>query len=992
MKPPQSDSPSDDIRGYFEEPEAWTQVSQGLQRIAMAIVGNERDAEDVVQGAWLEALRDPERRPSTGWMRRLVRFRALDALRRKRRDPIALEGEFPEEQDVNNTDTRWKIEAQREVLDAVNALKEPYLTTVVLRYFEGKGPKDIATQLGVPERTIKTRLTRAHATLRTRLGARYQDQFGNWAPALLAFSGYTGPKLGSLSLPVTGALLMNKKILIAAVVAVMVCIPFALQTRSATPDSILQPETAHQELVDLELVSKGESPEAQARETLPSKAKSEPQDQATFELAFPSLPASESGSLGIRVRWSDGSPAEHFNIGVMAEKANDAFLMGRTVYTDASGFVKVDRVIPGPVTVFFHRLGSETVEVGAGEYVQVEKEAKLGTKFSGHVLNPQGQPVGGALIFVADSRGGDSLPQPTTVADGSGYYEVKSVADRSYVSARASGYSPSIPLATGVSTGEAMELDLPLRGNPSTLRGLVLSPSGLPVVGAKIHIDLAGVSGYPQPDGRRGVALAFVMESDADGRFDTDQIGAGRAYITARTATWVPWEGFVTLTADEVLETTMQFAHGVDFMGFVREENGDPVPDAHLFVGRNSNPASYRVQTDANGKFRFHGLPPGKSDFKIFQKQYEELRTHLTLRSDIVNQHEFTLHKLQTTSGIVVDTSGAPLARWYVAVESARGTWSTGAETDDEGKFTIVGIPDGTTELIVTTEDHWKTAARFSVPSILPSTSPLRIVAPDSVLPKSSIQMKLFADGKPAPIETIVRLRTLSTIAHRDVHPAPDGSIEMARLANREYHLEVLLEGFAPLYRTIPLDYAEDLDLGTIHLSRGGQIQVQVTGTRSDAMATAHVLDASGTSVQPFRLQDGTGISPLVPEGTVTLRWTPTVGATQFAEVDVVPGETTGVRFTTRPGTDRSFHVKRKGGGPVSFQTKIRVTDAQGRVHYFSEDLQTRRTNTTQLTGLERGSYLIWVQDPEGGLHESLFEVSSLEPGAEEATLIQLDW
>ncbi len=156
------------------------------------------------------------------------------------------------------------------------------------------------------------------------------------------------------------------------------------------------------------------------------------------------------------------------------------------------------------------------------------------------MFSPTGQPVGGALIFVADSRGGDSLPEHSAVADGAGRYRLKSVYDRSYISARAPGFSPSIPLETGVSTGEDMEMDLRLRENPATLRGLVLSPSGLPVAGAKIRIDLGAVEGYPQPDGRPGVPLAFVLRSDADGRFETDKIGAGRILVTARTATWEP--------------------------------------------------------------------------------------------------------------------------------------------------------------------------------------------------------------------------------------------------------------------------------------------------------------------------------------------------------------------------------------------------------------------------------------------------------------------
>ncbi|MDF1838919.1 MAG: sigma-70 family RNA polymerase sigma factor, partial [Planctomycetota bacterium] len=800
MTPPQSNSPSEDVRGYFEQPEAWTQVSQGLQRIALAIVGNERDAEDVVQGAWLEALRDPERQPSEGWMRRLVRFRALDALRRKRKEPVGLPSDFPESQAGDGIDTKWKLEAQREVLDAVQALKEPYLSTIVLRYFEGKGPREIALQLGVPERTIKTRLTRAHTHLRERLGARYQDQFGNWAPALLAFSGFKGPKLGALSIPTAGALIMKKKLLVVAALAVAVCIPFALQTRGATPDEEIQPESTGADLVGLHTPAQVKSPSVQERELVVHPADGVAQDQNTVELAFPSLSEAESGSIGIRVRWSDGSPAENLKIGVMAEHAPDAFLMGRTAYTDATGYVLVERVTPGPAKVFFHRLGNEEIEVLAGEYVQVEKEAQLGTRFSGQVLSPSGQPVAGAEIYVADSRGGDSLPRPTAVADGAGRYEIKSVYDRSYFSARSPGFAPSLPIETGISTGDAMELDLTLREKPGTVRGIALSPTGLPVTGAKVHIDLAGVD--MGPGVRREAPLAFTLETDGEGRFETDCIGAGEIMITARTQVWQPWVERLSIAEDAPLDVEIRFERGVELTGVVREENGDPVPDAHLYVGPNADLASYRVLTDSNGMYTIHGLPAGTSDMKVYQKQFEELRTTMTLRSDTANQVDFTLHRLQDVSGVVVDQRGAPIERWYVAVETGRGQWSAGSWTDSEGAFHIVGIPDESTDLMVTNEDYWESGVRIPVPSVLPTKDSIRITVPDSALPSSSIRAKIRVDGAPAPVETRIRLRSSSPLTHRDVHPDSNGSLLMERLAGRQYHLEVSLEGHAAYHRT----------------------------------------------------------------------------------------------------------------------------------------------------------------------------------------------
>ena len=59
-----------------------------------------------------------------------------------------------------------RAERRIAVVDAVGALEEPYRNTVLLRYYEGLWPRAIAAQLGVPVKTINTRLHRAHLQLR----------------------------------------------------------------------------------------------------------------------------------------------------------------------------------------------------------------------------------------------------------------------------------------------------------------------------------------------------------------------------------------------------------------------------------------------------------------------------------------------------------------------------------------------------------------------------------------------------------------------------------------------------------------------------------------------------------------------------------------------------------------------------------------------------------------------------------------------------------
>ncbi len=445
------------------------------------------------------------------------------------------------------------------------------------------------------------------------------------------------------------------------------------------------------------------------------------------------------------------------------------------------------------------------------------------------------------------------------------------------------------------------------------------------------------------------------------------------------------------LTPDDITETTIQFEPGVQASGFVRDESGAPIPGTQLFVGPIANPVSFRIRTDEDGKYTVHGLPAGNSVFKIFHEEYEELNAQLTLRADTVNQNDFTLHQLQKVQGTVVDERGAPLKRWYVAVESGRGIWSAGSWTNENGNFHIVGIPDGATDLMVTSEDYRGSATRFAIPSVIPAAAPIRIVVPDSAVPSSSIRMDVVVDGKPAPAETKVRLRSASPLTHRDVHPAADGSVLFESLASRQFHLEISLDGFAPAHRTFFLGVTEELDLGKLELTRGGTVRVELQG--SDAPATAQVIDVRGRILQSFEVRGGQGTSPPLPNGPAILRLRSDSGATQFLTAKVALGETTVARFIGKPGLQRTIQWTRPGGAQARFRTTATVTDAQGSIHFHSEDLRRSQTGESadqiELSGLQPGSYRLQIQDPSGATHDSWITV---DRSNSDALQVQLDW
>lgn len=134
---------------------------------AFAVTGRRARADDVAQDAMSVALErladltDPRAFPA--WLGRIATRRALDALRAERR--LAGRGELPE------TAVEWvgAVGEAEDVRAAVAALGPERRAVVVLRYWLGLTPSEIAETLDLPVGTVNSRLARSLTQLRVAL-------------------------------------------------------------------------------------------------------------------------------------------------------------------------------------------------------------------------------------------------------------------------------------------------------------------------------------------------------------------------------------------------------------------------------------------------------------------------------------------------------------------------------------------------------------------------------------------------------------------------------------------------------------------------------------------------------------------------------------------------------------------------------------------------------------------------------------------------------
>jgi RNA polymerase sigma-70 factor (ECF subfamily) len=135
-------------------------------RVAVSLTREPDAAEDVVQDAFERAFRGlgsfDGRSSFRTWLCRIVVNRALDVARRERpRVELAAVESLASED--------GEIEAGQDVLDAVARLSLDRRAVVVLRYWGGFTPSEIAELLEVPAGTVHSRLARALAELRSHL-------------------------------------------------------------------------------------------------------------------------------------------------------------------------------------------------------------------------------------------------------------------------------------------------------------------------------------------------------------------------------------------------------------------------------------------------------------------------------------------------------------------------------------------------------------------------------------------------------------------------------------------------------------------------------------------------------------------------------------------------------------------------------------------------------------------------------------------------------
>jgi RNA polymerase sigma-70 factor (ECF subfamily) len=144
--------------------------------LALRVLGNMGEAEEVVQEAFLAAWRaghtyDPERGSSRTWLLTLVRNRAIDIVRARRRRPVQPLDEMFDLPDSSDVPHQAALNVEvAQVAEAMVKLPIEQRQTLELAYVSGLSHAEIAAKVGVPVGTVKGRIRLGLDRLRQALG------------------------------------------------------------------------------------------------------------------------------------------------------------------------------------------------------------------------------------------------------------------------------------------------------------------------------------------------------------------------------------------------------------------------------------------------------------------------------------------------------------------------------------------------------------------------------------------------------------------------------------------------------------------------------------------------------------------------------------------------------------------------------------------------------------------------------------------------------
>ena len=542
------------------------------------------------------------------------------------------------------------------------------------------------------------------------------------------------------------------------------------------------------------------------------------------------------------------------------------------------------------------------------------------------------------------------------------------------VSASAAGYT---------SAEDPTPLSIPHDGAPielvlsrsASVSGQVIDPSGVPVAGARVA-ESTGRTGRSQVmfgGGDRG-----GVETDAEGRFQLEDLAVGGHSLVAHSAGWAPSASFAVdlMPAQALADVVLELRVGGRIVGEVFDESGAPIPGRRVSYGNNPLQIGFgggdaaSATTDSAGHFVLEHVEPGAWSVTASPGQNELLDTlagatdesaflgifsqMLTVKVEVRDGEEVHVTLGAEPKRPVrvfgkITKAGEPVAGAQIFSIQEGGALMTGlkmSRSDEDGSYELTVDRPGAYVFGVGDDTLMR---QVEFPVDVPDVDELEL---DLVAPVGRIEGTVWSSGGAAAAGVPVRLTpegggfSLSQLGGGERQTTgADGRFAFEDLWAGTYSLRA---GGTPRFSDggarwgtrvvggIQLEADETVSGIDVTLAGAGKLEGLVRDGAGEPVAGVAIFvrdgagrllaNISSTSTDAVGRFEYEGVAPGLV--TVSARGDG-VAAGDSAPVEVRAGAATSIELTVEPGTLLVVTVVDKAGEPV--RASLVVTDAAGR-------------------------------------------------------------
>ncbi|MEZ6036190.1 MAG: sigma-70 family RNA polymerase sigma factor [Planctomycetota bacterium] len=904
------------------DPQELLQHEPFVRELARLLVGDRQQAEDLAQDAWVAALEagPAPMHSQRGWLatvlQRLAGKQRRAAARRRQREGVVAAQRPDRAPSVDELLEREHARAA--VVKAVLALPDAYRDVVVLRWFEGLPPRDVAKRLGVPVETVRTRHRRAFERLREELDAQHGGDRAAWFAALAPLAD-ASLVAGVATTTLLGGLLMlsmkTKLLTVAAAVVVIGLGTWAMSPPMAAPSpgngggGAVVAATAHALELERQQIG-GEQPTTQRTAV------------AAATTVAASAPALDTGSLTVAVRWSDGTPAEgvavHLFCGMRAPRPR--------AFSDRDGMARFPSLLATRYVVAAERGDLRDprplkVVVEVGIETRIELTLPDGVDLNGVVVDDHAVPIADAEVVLV---GGVQRRQPVSVArtDSDGRFTARDVYCEGNVGARAEGHAPSLLQHLTGSVGGSLEVNFVLRRGAASLSGVVLAPDGSPVTDVDLLLEQASLLAA-RPSGLTGTQSPRYepLRSDEHGRFDAEGLAPGTLTLVVETPDHPSHRETFDVRAGERTELTIRIPAGVTVLGVARRSDGSAVRD---LVTATCEGLEVSDETGQDGSFVLHNVRAGHIDLRLGRMGAESLQHAVDAAPGASVRWDPVLPVVATLRGRVVDHEGKPVVGAYVTASHNGGEWGKYVNSDAQGQFVVPGCAPGV-PVFLSVDNGGRQDLRFG--PFPPGADEVLLTLPR---PTAFTVRGVVVDAAGDPMANVSMWVRHSGGHHDSVTNRPDGSFELGPYGVGELRIEFRITGFATtkITRTLTDDVAADL--GEVRLLRGGQLRARLLGADPQVAPQTSVSLADGSYVRNEISAEGVVTAGPLPPGDHLLHLRGPTICCQLVPFTIRDGIDTVLDVPVTRGTPTTITFAAPAGEPAPAYLRLKLLDAVG--------------------------------------------------------------